>query len=208
MIKLIVFDCDGVMFDSMPANREYYNHLLRHFDKPDMDEKELAYVHIHNVADCISHIFRNHPDVLPKAIEEFRKQLDYAVFLPHFVMEPDLVEFLETVKNRYKLGISTNRSDTMELLLDSFKLSNYFGKVMTAANTSRSKPAPDGMLEILDFFGISAKETIFIGDSMVDQLHAEASGTQLIAFKNKELKTEFHVNSFMEILELPLMKQD
>lgn len=207
MIKLIVFDCDGVMFDSKPANREYYNHLLRHFGKPDMNEEELEYVHIHNVSNCITHIFKNHHDVSQSDINDFREQLDYAIFLPHFVMEKDLVEFLETVKDKYKLGISTNRSNTMELLLDTFGLSHYFGKVMTAANATRSKPAPDGMEEILKHFGIQAEETIFIGDSMVDQLHAEASGTQLIAFKNRELKTEYHVNSFMEILNFPLMQQ-
>lgn len=203
MIKLIVFDCDGVMFDSKPANQEYYDHVLRHFGKAPMDENELNYVHTHNVTDCISHIFRHYPDINPEAIDTYRASLSYNIFLPHFRIEPDLVEFLEAAKPNYHLAISTNRSDTMELLLDSFNLSHYFGKVMTAANAKRPKPAPDGMLEILEYYKCKPDEVIFIGDSIIDQLHSVASGTQLIAFKNKKLETKYHITSFMEIFELP-----
>ena len=41
MLKLVVFDCDGVMFSSREANRAYYNDLLRAFSCPPMDEAEL-----------------------------------------------------------------------------------------------------------------------------------------------------------------------
>lgn len=203
MIKLIVFDCDGVMFDSKPANQEYYDHVLEHFGKTLMDKSELEYVHTHNVTDCINHIFRHHLDINPEEIETYRASLNYSQFLPHFKIEPDLVEFLETSRHNYHLAISTNRSDTMELLLNSFDLSHFFGKVMTATNAKKPKPAPDGMLEILDYYNCKPEETIFIGDSIIDQLHAVASGTQLIAFKNKKLETDYHISSFMEIFELP-----
>lgn len=205
MIKLIVFDCDGVMFDSKPANQKYYDHVLVNFGKAPMDKSELEYVHTHNVTDCINHIFRHHPDVNRGEVENYRANLNYSIFLPHFKIEPDLVEFLETAQPNYHLAISTNRSDTMELLLDSFNLSHYFGKVMTATNAKRPKPAPDGMVEILDYYKCKPDETIFIGDSIIDQLHAVASGTQLIAFKNKRLETDYHISSFMDIYKLPTL---
>ena len=59
MLKLIVFDCDGVMFDSKNANRTYYNFLLNHFGLPEMNEEELDFVHMSSVADSIQHIFRD-----------------------------------------------------------------------------------------------------------------------------------------------------
>ncbi len=205
MIKLFVFDCDGVMFDSKPANRAYYNHLLLHFGKPVMDEEELEYVHTHSVKDCVSHIFRQHLDISPDKIEAFRSSVDYSRFLDHFAIEPDLVKFLQTVKNDFRLGISTNRSDTMQMLLDHFHLSDFFEKVMTSANARRPKPAPDAMEEILQYFEIKPEETVFIGDSIIDQLHAQASRTHLVAFKNRSLETPYHVDSFMEILNLDLL---
>ena len=36
-LKLVIFDCDGVMFDSKNANRVYYNHMLEKFGHPPMD---------------------------------------------------------------------------------------------------------------------------------------------------------------------------
>ncbi len=206
MLKLIVFDCDGVMFDSRLANQEYYNNLLRKFNHPDMDEDELEYVHMHNAVDSVKHIFRKYPDDDFEEIERFRREIGYDPFLQYMTMEPDLVEFLETVKDRYHLAISTNRANTMVPLLQIFKLDQYYGKVVTSATATRPKPAPDGLLEIMEHFDCKAEETIFIGDSILDRQHSAACDVELIAFKSEKLPAEYHVNSFMEILELSPFK--
>ncbi len=203
MLKLIVFDCDGVMFDSRQANREYYNNLLNHFNHPLMDDEELEYVHMHKVADSIRHIFRQYPTDDLKRVDQYRKQLGYNRFLPFMKMEEDLVEFLETTQKKYHLAISTNRSNTMVPLLQTFSLEKYFGKVMTSENARRPKPAPDALEEILEYFNCTAAETIYIGDSIIDREHTKACNIPLIAFKNPLLSAEYSVTSFMEILSLP-----
>ncbi len=203
MLKLIVFDCDGVMFDSRSANKEFYNMLLEKFGHPPMSENELEYVHMHNVQKGIAYIFRSHPETSIAEVDAFRKTIGYKQFLPFMKMEPDLIAFLDRVKSRYHLAISTNRSDTMEPLLQTFGLQGYFQKVMTSRNAKRPKPAPDALLEILDHFACRADEAIFIGDSILDRQHSASCGVPLIGFKNKNLPADYHVNSFMEILSLP-----
>ncbi len=207
MLKLIVFDCDGVMFDSRLANQKYYNHLLKHFGHSPMDSSELEYVHMHNVADSIRYIFRHYPKANHHEIDQFRLELGYTRFLPFMKMEEDLVDFLETTQNKYHLAISTNRSDTMMPLLHTFKLVKYFGKVMTSENARRPKPAPDALEEILEHYSCIAAETIYIGDSIIDREHTAACDVPLIAFKNPALSAEFHVSSFTEILSLPPFKE-
>ncbi len=203
MLKLIVFDCDGVMFDSRLANREFYNTMLKEFGHPPMDENELEYVHIHNVQNAIAHVFRNYPETSFAEVDAFRKAIGYKPFLPFMKMETDLINFLDRVQSRYHLAISTNRSDTMEPLLQTFGLQGYFQKVMTSLNARRPKPAPDALVEILEYFGCCADEAIFIGDSILDRQHSASCGVPLIGFKNKNLPADYHVNSFMEILTLP-----
>ncbi len=203
MLKLIIFDCDGVMFDSKFANRQYYNQLLAHFNRPAMTVDEIEHVHIHNVMDSTRHIFRLYPDQDMTAVDAYRKTLDYTPFLNHMRMEPDLIEFLETTKPRYQLAISTNRTNTMIPILEIFQLQNYFTKVMTAENARRPKPAPDALLEILDHCHCQADEAIYIGDSIIDREHTTSCGMRLIGFRNPALSAEYHVSSFMEILELP-----
>ncbi len=206
MIKLIVFDCDGVMFDSRGANESYYNHLLNHFGHPQMKEPEVEYVHMHSVTDSIGHIFRHYPDSDFSAINNFRIKAGYDPFLPLMKMEEDLVEFLEQCYGHYHLAISTNRTNTMVPLLQQYKIDRFFGKVMTAANATRPKPAPDALIEIMDHYGCDAEETIFIGDSTIDRDHSAACQVQLIAFKNRNLDAEFHVSCFMDIFSLPPLR--
>ena len=203
MLKLIVFDCDGVMFDSREANRIYYNDLLDSFGRPTMSEDELQHVHSHNVADSVAHVFRHYPDQDLEAVHRHRQQSSYTPYLAHMIIEPDLIGFLELVRDRYHLAISTNRTTTMDPLLEAYGLSSYFEKIVTALDVANPKPAPDALFTIFQHFDCSAKETIYIGDSEVDRLHTQAASVELIAFKNPALKAPYHVTSFMEILELP-----
>ena len=203
MLKLVIFDCDGVMFSSREANRIYYNHLLHHFGCPPMSEEEVNYVHSHNVTDSVAHIFRNHARVTLEEVNRYRRDLDYTPFLRHMTMEPDLVDFLRRIRPRYRTAISTNRTNTMDLILDIFGLRPWFEMVVTALDTPRPKPAPDGLRMILDHFGLQVEEAIYIGDSEVDREHCAAVGMDLIAFKNSDLEARYHVNSFLEICALP-----
>jgi len=203
MLKLVVFDCDGVMFSSRESNRRYYNHLLAAFACPPMTEEELEYVHIHNVHNSVAHIFRNHGHIAPEAVEAYRRSLDYTPYLRYMTMEPDLLRFLTVIKARYRTAISTNRTDTMERILDAFELRPWFDMVVTALNAPRPKPAPDGLQMILDHFQVRPAEAIYIGDSVIDQEHCAGVGVDLIAFRNKGLSARYHVEDFMSIVNLP-----
>ncbi len=202
-LKLVIFDCDGVMFDSKFANQTYYNHLLNHFGYPSMDEEELEFVHIHNVHESTRHIFRHYPGQDLQDVDQFRLETGYAPFLQYMKMEEDLIPFLDSCAPKYQLAVSTNRTNTMEPILEIFKLKKYFVKVMTAENAKRSKPAPDALFEILEHCNCTADEAIYIGDSIIDREHSAGCGMRLIAFKNQQLAAEYHVSSFMEILDLP-----
>lgn len=202
MLKLVIFDCDGVLFDSREANRKYYNQLLEQFDCPEMDESELDYVHSHNVTDSVAHIFRDHDHIRRELIDRYRTELDYAPFLRHMIMEPDLMKFLHLIKPRYHTAISTNRTTTMPMLLDIFRLRPWFEQVVTALDAPRPKPHPDALEMILDNFGVNVAESIYIGDSSVDMEHTRSMGMDMIAYKNPALEARYHVNSFMEVLEL------
>lgn len=205
-LKLVIFDCDGVMFDSRDANRYYYNHLLSHFNHPPMDTDEWDYVHAHNVIDSVDYIFRHYPAEEVEKAHAYRKELDYAPYLKLMTMEPDLIDFLEFLKGSYHAAISTNRTTTMSTIMDIYGLTPYFGKVMTAFDVEHPKPHADALHSILDHFNCQVDEAVYIGDSTVDRQHVDSVGMRLIAFKNPELTADYHVNSFMEIPELPIFR--
>lgn len=202
-LKLVIFDCDGVMFDSIAANEAYYNDILAHFGHPPMDAEELRFVHVRHVADSIRHIFRKHPADY-EAAEAYRRGLDYTPYLKFMRMEPDLPEFLQFLRPARRTAISTNRSNTMATVLKIFGLASAFDKVVTALDVVNSKPHPEALHKIFAHFALTADDAIYIGDSQVDVEHSQAAGLRMIAFKNPDLAADFHVTSFMEISRLPL----
>jgi len=204
MLKVLIFDCDGVMFDSRETNRAYHDHLLAAFGLPPMDEEELEYVHIHNVWESVAHIFRNSAVPVDK-VHEFRMKDDYRPFFRYMKMEPDLRQFLTTAHRHFKLAIATNRTNTMEMILDDFGLASFFDKVMTAENSRRPKPSPEPLLEICETFGCAIDEALYIGDSAIDEECARACAMPFAAFRNPRLAARYHINSFMEIFTLPLV---
>lgn len=202
-LKLVVFDCDGVMFDSKDANRKYYNLLLQQFGHPLMGPQEEDYVHSHNVMDSVTRIFRNYPQEI-EAVHEYRKSLDYTPFLKYMVIEPDLKEFLSILKPKFYTAISTNRSTTMPAVMKMHGLEPYFDLVVTSLDVEQPKPHAEALIKILAHFKLSASEAVYIGDSMVDREHTAGVNMRLISYKNPELPAEYHVNRFLDIPRLPI----
>ena len=201
-LKLVVLDCDGVMFDSREANRAYYSHLRERFGRPPLTEEELAFVHTHSAPESVPYLFRAWPADLAR-VDAYRGEVDYGPFLRRMAMEPDLLSFLAAVRPPLATAISTSRTSTMGAVLDTFGLRPHFDLVVTALDVRHPKPHPEALQKILAHFGVRADEGIFIGDSQVDVGHAAAVGMRLVAFRNPELEAAYHVSSFREVLRLP-----
>jgi len=199
--KLLVFDCDGVLFDSREANRAYYEDICRALGRGPLSEEELHYVHMHTAEESVKYLFRNHPEKLPAALE-YQRNLPYEKFLRFMRMEPGLKEFLEWARPRFRLAISTNRTTTMGRLLEIYGLEPYFDLVMTALRSPKPKPHPEALTVILEHFGIEPREALYIGDSEVDLRLCRAVGVPLVAYRNPSLSADYHVKSYRELRAL------
>lgn len=199
--RLLVFDCDGVLFDSREANRAYYEEICRALGRPPLTQEELHYVHMHTAEESVRYLFRELPEKLEAALA-YQKNLPYEKFLPYMRMEPGLKEFLEWARKRFLLAISTNRTTTMGRLLEIYGLEKYFDLVMTALKSPRPKPHPQALTVILEHFRVSPRETLYIGDSEVDLRLCRSVGVPLVAYRNPQLPADFHVSSYPELRAL------
>ncbi len=197
---VVIFDCDGVMFDSRQANINYYNHLLRHFGMPPMKEDDIAYVHMHTADLSIRHIFRDSPH-LEEALR-LRFEVDYSPFLKDMVMEPGLKEVLACLRPTHKLAVATNRSNTIGLVLEMNGLKGYFDKVVSSLDVVHPKPHPECLLKIIDFFGVPAAFALYVGDSQIDLESARAAGVSFVSYKNPFLEADYHVDHLFRILDI------
>ena len=196
-IKVVVFDCDGVMFDTIEANTAYYNQILNHFGKPDLTPEQLVYSHMHTVDEALDNLFYDENSL--KAAQTYRKNMSYLPFLKHMEIEPYLKPLLEWLRPEYKTAIATNRTDTMHRVLIEHGLEGYFDLVVSANDVQHPKPHPDQLIKILEYFKADSRQVIYIGDSQLDEMAAQAAGIPFVAYNNRALAAEFHIQSLKEI---------
>lgn len=200
-INTMVFDCDGVMFQTQELNKKYYNTLLSAFDLPPMTEDQFEYVKMQTGDLSIKHLFEGKVDL--ELVNRERKNHPYIEFVPYMEMSDGFMPLLKTLKNKnFKCGVATNRHDTMGRVMSTFELNDYFEIVVTAADVKNAKPHPEQLLKIKDFFDIKTENMVYVGDSLLDQQAASAAGVLFIAFANKDLDADIHVNSMKEIENL------
>lgn len=196
--KGFIFDCDGVLIDSLRANVVYYNKYRTRYGLPPMTPEDEHYTHIQNVYDSLRRIVpaEHYDDALA-----FRSQIDYRDMLPFLCREPGIRRLLGWLKaSGFLLGVDTNRMDTVHLVFKAVDLEGYFEPVMTVANTAAPKPNPDGVRQILDAWGLGKTDVVFLGDSSVDEETARNAGVDFWAFKNPDLASDLLVPDFPVLL--------
>lgn len=199
-LKVIGFDCDGVLFDSSQANRAYYNHILEQFHLPEMDAAQFTYAHMHTVNETLAFLIDD-PAIL-EAAQAYRRRMSYMPFIRHMVMEPDLNDILARLRPVYKTAIATNRTDTMQRVLEEHHLEGCFDFVVTAQDVQHPKPHPEQLLAVLDHFAIAPPEMVYVGDSELDAKAAHSAGVPFIAYANPSLEADVHVERLDQIARL------
>ncbi|QER42537.1 HAD family hydrolase [Thermodesulfobacterium sp. TA1] len=203
ILKLLVLDCDGVLFDSKQANTYFYNYILERVGRPPMTPEEIEFVHMHSVNECLAYLFRDIPEKLELA-KNIQKEISYSLFFDYLVMEKGLKDFLSWAKNYLYIALCTNRTTSTYPLLSHFNLTEYFDYVMSAAIIPKNDPR--ALLQILEHFKVKPEETLYVGDSKVDETLCKTCKVPLVAFKNKELEADYYVENFYELKELLISK--
>ena len=199
--KAVIYDCDGVMFDSFEANFAFYErimgHMGRQLERHDQDTSRI--LHTYANREVLAHFFPTQAD-FQEAVR-FAGTMDYLDLVPLMVMEDGFLETLDRLRENYHLAVCTNRSTSMEAVLDTFGLSSYFGCVMTASRVANPKPHPEPLFKVLDHYGIAPGEALFVGDSAVDHQAATAAGVPFVAYK-ADFPTGVRIDRHEEILAL------
>ena len=196
----VIFDCDGVMFDSRRSNINFYNHLLSHFGLPLLRDEQVAYIHMATADESVRYIFRGTP-YLEQALA-YRLQMNYIPFIQDMIPEPGLGELLALLKPKCGLAVATNRSNTIGKVLESYGLADYFDIVVSSLDVTRPKPHPESLFKILDFFSIRPDQALYVGDSPVDAETAKAASVPFVAYKNRNLGAAFHVDQLLDIASI------
>ena len=188
--KLIGFDLDGTLVDSLPDLALSVNSALAEFDLPQASQ-ELVMTWIGNGADIL--ITR----ALIWAKEQSGKTLDeeqikelkrrfgfyYGENLCNVSrLYPHVKETLERLKAQgYILAVITNKpTKHVQPVLVAFGIDHLFSEMLGGQSLPAIKPHPAPLYYLCGKFGLYPKQILFVGDSKNDILAAHAAGCAVV----------------------------
>ncbi len=180
MLKVIIFDVDGVLVDSKNANVAFFQALLTKAGYPNTCREDiLACFHLP--------LWQS----LEKLLNTKDKQEIQRIFeMAHdsSLRSSDLLEFpekldemLEELHKKYRLAIVTSRIKVgVEDIFSAKKIKHLFDEVVSFEDYENPKPHPEPLQVALRKLKIEVDEAIYIGDSKSDVEAAKAAGVKCV----------------------------
>jgi phosphoglycolate phosphatase len=180
--KLIVFDWDGTLMDSAAHIINCLQTALDDLNLPQKTDDEIKNIIGLGLREALSVL-------LPEAGDNDLNALT-ARYRDHFFTEEketsqlfsgarELVEELH--QQDYFLAVATGKGRRgLDKVLNETGLGDFF-PITRCADESHSKPHPQMLLEIIDWYGVDAHETIMVGDTEYDLLMATNANAHGVA---------------------------
>lgn len=183
-IRLIIFDCDGVLVDSEPlANEVLLSNLKREglsLSLHDSYERFLGRS-LSSVLEILAADYGLKPG--PDMLERMRHEL---ADLFRLELKPvnGIAAALESLCEKYQVCVaSSSAPERLNLSLETTGLKPFFGdRIFSATEVENGKPAPDLFLHAAKSCGVGPQHCIVIEDSPAGIAAAQAAGMRVFGF--------------------------
>jgi HAD superfamily hydrolase (TIGR01509 family) len=200
-VRGVIFDCDGVLFESLAANLAFYNAILQGFGIQPVstdDEEKVRLCHTAASPQVFEGLLGAEKVTEAMAMA---KKIGFRPFIPLMTPEPDVELVLDRLSRRLPLAVATNRGNSMAELLGFFDLNRFFSAVVTSRDVACPKPYPDMLLLAAERLGLKPAELLFVGDSELDREASRRAGIRFVAYKHS-VGGAMGVDSHQELLSL------
>lgn len=180
--KGIFLDLDGTIVDSTAAYLQAAKIAFNAVNKPiPLDEVMLDLPKRLELGRPIEHITHGTTDeFLPVYLDAYHCISEHEAKL-----FPNIQSTLACLSTKYKLGLFTMRHVPAPMLLkelDTHGIAKYFTHIVTALDTDKPKPSPEGLMLCIDALGLDICDCIMAGDSVNDLRAGKAAGVRTIGF--------------------------
>ena len=214
MKKLVIFDLDGTLVNTLTDLTECVNYALNQCSFPQHSFDEYRYF----VGNGINKLIER---ALPEAYRDVETIMKVkAIFVEYYMQHktdksyvyPGINDLLRSLQNkRIMLAVASNKyhEATLEMITHYFPAIN-FAKVLGQRDGIPTKPNPQIVEEILEATDICKDDVLYVGDSGVDMLTANNAGVDSVGVDwglrtVEELKAnnaKYIISNPMEILDI------
>ncbi|MDY6921696.1 MAG: HAD-IA family hydrolase [Pseudomonadota bacterium] len=179
--KLIVFDWDGTLMDSLSRIADCMQAAARDLGLEPATEQQ-----VHGVVGLALDlaIQQLHPALAPEQLLGMQERYAQHYVTAETTPSPfyqGVPELLTELRQRGKLlSVATGKSRKgLERVFAAHAVGHWFHSSRCADET-RSKPEPDMLLEILDYHGMKPRQALMVGDTTFDLEMARRAGVDAV----------------------------
>jgi HAD superfamily hydrolase (TIGR01509 family) len=206
MIKLIIFDLDGVLIDSRELHYKSLNSVLfNHYPKYKISKEE--HLSIYDglpTTQKLKLLTKNKglPESLYDDIWE-RKQKITIDLMEQYTHDNKLNDILYKLKQKgYKIGLASNSiRQSVLCALHNKGILHYFDYIYSNEDVLRPKPNPEMYYRTMIQSGFPAKETLIVEDSNTGRKAVIDSGAHLCAVTDPEDLTYEKINTHLKSIK-------
>ncbi len=183
MCKLIIFDLDGTVIDSIPDIQDNLNKTLIKYGYPEVDYERSKSIIGHGARNLVKGAL---PEGTPDgAVDEalaFYNELYTGSGSPKTKIYDGIPEVLAELRRRgYRLAVCTNKPEMTANALGEGLLFGLFDRIVGGREGRALKPDKDAVLPIIEGFCADPAETYMVGDMTADVLTAKNAGMRSVA---------------------------
>lgn len=210
--RLVVFDLDGTILDTLEDIRNSINYVLRCYDMRLCTPEEVRRYVGHGFANALRSAIREKSDF---PVEEGEFALMLALLRRHYennatnntLKYPGMEDLLETLTSKgIEVGVLTNKDERVARpLCEAFYPDVRFSFIEGKRENRPLKPDASLTLSVLETVGIARDEAIFVGDSEVDYESARNIGAPSVivsyGFRTKDELEESGIGDVAESVD-------
>lgn len=172
--KLVIFDLDGTLLDTLPDIRRAINYALSAYDIPPINAEETRLYVGHGLRNALLSAVEKSGAHIEENDFSLMNELLLSSYLKHpdegTTPYPGIMDLLKWLgENGIGVAIASNKKDEIVQLIVKDILGDInFSFVIGQKKEYPLKPNPEGILSEMKKLSITSDEIIYVGDSEVD----------------------------------------
>lgn len=194
MYSAVIFDFDYTLGDSTNGIVLSINHALNKLGYPEKSAKEIKPTIGFSLKDTFLYLTEKNSDDEAKLFSQYFREKADIVMADNTKLYDGVKDNITMLKSRaYKIAVVTTKYHyRIEQILTKYEMLNLIDLIVGAEDVKTEKPSPEGLLWVIDRFGLSKNNVLYVGDSLVDAQTAQNASVDFIGvLTGTTKKTDF-----------------